>query len=445
LTGAPRPRVVLLTGATGFVGKVVLESLVRRRTELGIERVFALVRANDTAHASARFRAAVTASACFAAHARGWEQLVEVLPGDVTLPGLGLSVLARERVVAEATHVIHCAASVEFTLPLAEAFAVNTCGALHALELASACARLVSYVGVSTAYVTPHPDPYGQRVHRAEEQLAPLPRDPEQLFAALLAGSVDETRLLAETGHPNTYTLTKCLAEHLVARRAGELPVTLVRPSIVSASRTHPVPGWIDSPAAFAGFVVMIGTGKLRVLGGDPGTRLDVVPCDAVAERIVASAFDPPARGALSIQHCVAGLSGAISIALCREGVIGWFREHPVGGTPRLDYVGRRGAAFRVAHALHHELRARSSALWLELQNRADHARAVRRLVERQRAINDDFAYFTHATLDFASATPTRPAVDPVRYLDTVCEGVSRYLLRRQRPHRMPAATFQSA
>jgi len=51
--------------------------------------------------------------------------------------------------------------------------------------------------------------------------------------------------------------------------------------------------------------------------------------------------------------------------------------------------------------------------------------------------LNDDFAYFTHATLDFASAQP--PALEPARYLDTVCAGVSRHLMRRERPRRLPA------
>jgi uncharacterized protein YbjT (DUF2867 family) len=36
---SPAARAVLLTGATGFVGKVVLYELLRRREELGIERV----------------------------------------------------------------------------------------------------------------------------------------------------------------------------------------------------------------------------------------------------------------------------------------------------------------------------------------------------------------------------------------------------------------------
>ncbi len=431
--------VVLLTGATGFVGKVVLEELLRRRESLGVERVLALVRARDPDHATARLRADVTSSPCFAAHPRGWEARVEALPGDVTRPGLGLAPLARARIAADVTHVIHCAASVEFTLPLAEALAVNTRGALHALEVARSCARLESYVAVSTAYVTPHPDPYGRSIHRVEEVLAPLPRDPETLFEALCAGREDERRLLAETRHPNTYTFTKCLAEHLTVRRASDLPMTIVRPSIVSASRTHPRPGWIDSPAAFAAFVAMIGAGKLRVLAGDPSTRLDVVPCDVVAERIVASAFAPPPRGAPRIQHAVAGLASALPISMCRERIVDWFRSHPVGGTPRVEYVGRRGPALRAAYALRHELPARGAALWLDLIKEPQQARAIRKLALRQRVLNDDFAYFTHATLDFMSAVPSEP-LQPEHYLDTVCAGVSRHLMTREgRPRRTAA------
>jgi len=423
--------VVLLTGATGFVGKVVLEELLRRRAELGVERVLALVRARDPEHAAARLRADVTASPCFAAHPRGWEARVEPLPGDVTRPGLGLSPALRARVAAEVTHVIHCAASVEFTRPIAEALAVNTRGALHALEIAHECASLAAYVGVSTAYVTPHPDPFGRGVHRVEEVLAPLPRDPESLYVSLCAGAEDEARLLAETGHPNTYTLTKCLAEHLSVRRARDLPVTIVRPSIVSACRTHPEPGWIDSAAAFAAFVSMIGAGRLRVLAGDPSTRLDVVPCDAVSGRIVAAAFAPPPRGIPRIQHAVAGLSSAIPISMCREGIVDWFRNHPAGGRPRVEYVGRRGPAIRAAQALRHELPARGAALWLEWNSRPQQARAVRKLAERRRILNDDFAYFTHATLDFASSAKNDPPIDPERYLETVCAGVSRHLMMR--------------
>jgi len=438
-------RVALVTGATGFVGKVVLEELLRRRSELGLERVWLLVRAENTAHADARLRELLR-SPCFAGLAPGWEPRVLAVAGEITRPGLGLAPEDRERVASEVTHVIHCAASIEFDLPLAEALAVNTRGALHALELARACRWLESFVGVSTAYVTPHPRPAAGTVHRAEERLAPLPRDAEAIFAAIHAGHVDAERLLAETGHPNTYTLTKCLAEHLVARRAEGLPVTLVRPSIVSASRERPVPGWIDSAAAFAGLVAMIGTGRIRVVAGDRRARVDVVPCDEVASRIVAAAFEPPPRGELRIRHAVSGLDGALPIPLCRERIVGWFAGNPVGGgLARLDFVGRRGPLFHAAHALRHELPGLGASAWLALRRRPDKSQAVRRLLERQRSTNRDFAYFTHATFDFETSVPLRPALEPGRYLDLVCEGVSRHLLRRDRRTRRGQASPRPA
>ena len=126
----------------------------------------------------------------------------------------------------------------------------NIESALHVLELARALPRLVSLVSVSTAYATPHP---GDRVP-VEERLAPLGVPARELYDAILDGRFDapqdESRLLAETGHPNTYTLTKCIAEHLLAEGRGDLPLRLVRPSIIAASLRQPFAGWLDSAAA---------------------------------------------------------------------------------------------------------------------------------------------------------------------------------------------------
>ncbi len=439
----PPRGVVLLTGATGFVGKVVLEEILRRGAELGVERVLVLIRAQDREQAETRMRAELFRSACFAALAPGWEQRVEAIPGDLTRPGLALDAETRERLAAELTHLIHCAASIEFDLPIEEACAVNVTGALHALELARSCAGLRSYVGVSTAYVTPHPRPTAGGLHRAGERLSPLPVDAAAAYDAIRTRSVVGARLLAETGHPNTYTLTKCLAEHLVAERGAGLPVTLVRPSIVSASRERPLPGWIDSAAAFAGFVAMIGTGRLRVVAGDRRAQIDVVPCDEVARRIVAAAFSPLPAGGLRIRHAVAGLDGSLPIPLCRERIVAWFSRHPVGAEPRLHFVGPRGPLFHAAHALRHEIPGLGSSLWLALRRRPDASQSVRRLLERQRAANRDFAYFTHASFDFESSEPLEPRLDPERYIDLVCEGVSRHLLRRGR--RLPRARTADA
>ena len=41
---------------------------------------------------------------------------------------------------------------------------------------------------------------------------------------------------------PNTYTYTKALAEYLVLEERGDLPTTIIRPSIVGASWHEPIP-----------------------------------------------------------------------------------------------------------------------------------------------------------------------------------------------------------
>jgi thioester reductase-like protein len=423
-------RVVLLTGVTGFVGKVVLDELLRRREALGIEKVLLLVRAHDAERADARLRTEVLRSPCLAAHPDGFEKQVEALAGDITRPDLGLDVDALGRVRDETTHVIHCAASIEFSLPLAEAAAVNVDGALHAVAVARSARRIASFASVSTAYVTPHPTRRPGPAPRIGETLVPLPADAEALCAAIAAGGVREDALLRETGHPNTYTLTKCLAEHRLARLAGELPITLVRPSIVSASRRLPTPGWIDSAAAFAAFVVLIATGRLRVVAADPEERLDIVPCDDVAARVVDAAFAPPDDGTPRIRHAVAGLAGSMTLRLCREGIE---RHFGPSGRVRLAWMGRRGPRFQLEHALRHELPMNAAALWFGLRGDALRARGARRLLDAQRQLHRDFGYFTHATFDFESSVPIVPPLDPRAYLETVCAGVERHLLRSGR------------
>ena len=42
--------------------------------------------------------------------------------------------------------------------------------------------------------------------------------------------------------YPNTYTFTKGLAEHIVTNEGGDMPVVIVRPSIIIGSYAEPFP-----------------------------------------------------------------------------------------------------------------------------------------------------------------------------------------------------------
>lgn len=409
---------VLLTGATGFLGKVVLHELLRRREELGVARVHVVVRPKRGASAADRFRAQVLGSPCFSRLAAGWDRHVAPVEADLAAPGAGLDPEARAALRERLTHIVHCAASVEFHLPIREAAAANVTSALGVLELAKACPRLVSHVDVSTAYVTPHP---GDGVP-VREELAPLRIAARTLYPAILASRYDrvdhEAGLLAENGHPNTYTFTKCLAEHLLAERRGAVPLTLVRPSIISASLERPFAGWIDSPAAFALFAMMVGTGRMRALIARPRARLDIVPVDVVAARVIAAAFDPPASDAPPrIWHAVSGLEHSQDLGTCAAQVERWFRRNPAakgrGPVPRIGYLGPDGLRYRLNHLLHHRWRA-----------------AARPVAERVAETNRRFAYFTHCSFSFESSIPLdHPGFDAGAYMDVISAGIYRHLL----------------
>ena len=95
-----------------------------------------------------------------------------------------------------------------------------------------------------------------------------------------------EQRILGN--YANTYTFSKSLAERTLKKRRGNLPVTILRPSIISACINEPLKGWIDSPAASGGIVLGYETGILHLVYAKKDAKLDIIPCDIVTNNIIA-------------------------------------------------------------------------------------------------------------------------------------------------------------
>ncbi|KAF9771663.1 hypothetical protein IL306_010692, partial [Fusarium sp. DS 682] len=275
---------ILVTGATGFLGKVVVEELLRLREKHATNQVILLLRRKDSWDAQARFEQHVASSPCFASLPHDWSQSIQVIEGDLASPNCGLHT-EYERVCRTVTHIIHTAACIKFDSTVSEAISSNIDSTLHILALAKNCDNLQRLVVTSTAYVTP---PQKGPIY---ESLVDLPSPATQIVSELRNGVLQKEEAIAATGHPNIYSLSKCLAEHLISETRGSLPITIVRPSIICAAIQYPSPGWIDSKAAFGGLVLGFGNGSLRVVDGRPETKLDIVPVDLVANCLIFETF----------------------------------------------------------------------------------------------------------------------------------------------------------
>jgi len=420
---------VLLTGGTGFVGKVVLEELTRRADELGIETVYVFVRPRKDRTAQDRFDKSIANSDCFSRSADGWQKICHPVGGELTYDDCGLSPENVALLTANVTHVIHCAASVEFELPIAEAAAANITGSLNMLSLAKRCENLKSMVSVSTAYVTPH---VADR-EPVPEALAPLPAEAEDIYRSILDGTADEKALLKAAGLPNTYTFTKNVAEHLLVERREHVPLTIVRPSMVSACLEHPFPGWIDSPSGFAGFVALCGAGYLRTVAANPHGLPDIVPCDVVSTRIIESAFvaKPPKA---AVRHAVAGRKNTMRVEDNIAVILDFFRKHPVEKKPTMAFVGPPSPLFAFHEARLHRVPIRAAKMYFYARKQNVQRRMVAGIAERLTFLNRAFSYFTTRTFDFQTTTlkgATEMRFDPAAYIAVVCMGVYRHILKR--------------
>jgi long-chain acyl-CoA synthetase len=169
-------RTLLVTGATGFVGKVALTLLLDRYPDIG--KVFVLVRPGTGGSAEARFFEKVAASRPFdplrQRHGDGFDAFLRErcvpIAGDVSDPLLGISEadLAGLRGLDA---VVNCAGLVDFDPSLELALGVNVRGPRNAVEL---CRRTGSaLLHVSTCFVAGNRDGV---VYEDEELTGYFPR-----------------------------------------------------------------------------------------------------------------------------------------------------------------------------------------------------------------------------------------------------------------------------
>jgi thioester reductase-like protein len=342
-------RHLLLIGVTGFIGKVWLVDLLENIPNIG--KITLLIRRNRTTSAKRRFEKIVEESPTFdTLQERHGGKLgaflrekVEVVEGDVSLAGLGLDLLTQERLAKSLDLIVNSAGLTDFNPDLRDAIASNVDSAIHLLEFLRKCNH-AGLMHLSTCYVVGMRDgrvteelrdnynPAGDPKFDAEREVDSLREiirrvgeraESQELDKALRrqalgrsgseaaapAGELDGVlkrnrarwarnkltrvglRRAQHLGWPNTYTFTKSLGESVLARRGHDLPIAIVRPSIVESSERSPFTGWNEGINTSGPLSYLLGT-NFRQLPSNERKCLDVIPVDMVCRgmTLIASA-----------------------------------------------------------------------------------------------------------------------------------------------------------
>ena len=372
---------IFVTGSTGFLGTAVVERLLRAVPDCSL---VLLVRSGRRTTAAQRVQREILRNDAFD-NLRAilgdrfdddMARRVTVVSGDVSTDGLGLDESGRAA-LASCDIVIHSAATVSFDSAIDDAIEVNLLGPVRIVETLQHLDVTPHLVAVSTCYVA------GNRRGDAPEQLVSegpfdlgidwraevsaarraradadaASRDPARLAdfragARAELGAAGSPALASKTeqlrqrwvsdqlvqagrsrakslGWPDAYAYTKALGEGALTEMKGDVPVSIVRPSIIESALVEPKPGWIRGFRMAEPVIISYARGLLKEFPGVPEGTVDVIPVDLVVGAICAVAALGPDE-APGIVQVASGSRNPLRYRGLVELVHSWFEEHPL-------------------------------------------------------------------------------------------------------------------
>lgn len=280
-------RSVLITGATGFMGKALVEKLLRSCPDL--KTCYILIRPKKGKDIEQRLEELLNSKLFNKLRSDQPDFRHKVVPitGDILHSNLGISQSDEKLLIENTTIVFHSAATVKFDEEMKLSVEMNVVGVQRVIEFCKKLKKVEAFVHVSTAYANCDKK-------NVDESIYEPPLHPRKLMDAVewMDKDVLETLTPKMVGsRPNTYTYTKAVAEYLIKEDHGDLPTTIVRPSIVGASCHEPEPGWVDNFNGPTGLLAAIGNGVLRIMKGDFDATADIIPVDLACNLMIAAAW----------------------------------------------------------------------------------------------------------------------------------------------------------
>ncbi|WP_007518776.1 HAD-IB family hydrolase [Pseudofrankia saprophytica] len=382
-------RRVYMTGVTGFVGEALLERLL---SDFPDTRVVALVRPRGGQDGASRLRRQLRKPAFKALREKVGEGAVEKLAARVEVVDGDLA--SMPDIPADVDLVIHCAGEVSFDPPVDEGFTTNIGGVQELLRAARAGGASPHIVHVSTAYVAGLRSGHiaeGRLAHdvdwvaekaaagRTRQAAEDASRTPERSAQFLAEAQAKHLRAGAQSvsrdaedrrrqwvrdrlvrsgaeraqvlGWTDCYTFTKALAERCLEDSHGDLPLTIVRPSIIESALARPFPGWIEGFKMAEPLILAYGRGEFPDFPASPDATIDIIPVDLVVNAILAAAAQTPPAAEPAYYTVCSGFRNPLLFRELFEHVHEYFQEHPLPkrgrgpiAVPEWPFAGARAA-----------------------------------------------------------------------------------------------------
>ncbi|KAH6836680.1 Jojoba acyl CoA reductase-related male sterility protein [Perilla frutescens var. hirtella] len=347
---------ILITGAAGFLAKIFIEKILRVQPD--VKKLYLLLRAPDTKSAMLRFNNEIISKDLFKVlkekHGEKLNSLISqkirVVAGDITCDNLGVrDSLLLEEMFKEVDIVVNLAANTDFDERYDILLGINTLGAKHVLNFSKKCDKLKVLLHVSTAYVCGEKEgliletPYkmGETLNGtigldidAEKKLI------DETLKSLKAENYSDDFIQSKMkelgiqrarkfGWPNTYVFTKAMGEMMLGHLNKDIPLVIIRPTIVTSTYKQPFPGWAEGVRTIDSLAVGYGKGRITCFLGDPNTIIDAIPADMVVNAMIVAMVAHANEANETIYHVGSSVSNPLKIAPLQDYGQRYFMKHP--------------------------------------------------------------------------------------------------------------------
>ncbi|KAI4114484.1 MAG: hypothetical protein LQ345_004747 [Seirophora villosa] len=276
-----RAKLVFLTGATGYLGRRILDQLVSRP---GIEKIFVLMRCKSPAEGRARI-VEVAGEAILR-----YPERIEIWPGDLQQTRLGLADEHWKTLSKDVDVIIHNGAVVRWNADYETLRKANVLSTMEILE-----ALLTSSVAKSFVYVS------------GGQQLTPGEEDDD---------AANLQQVMASSGYAQTKLASELLVKHIAVSPLGSQHcLSVVKPSYIIGSVGDGVANTTDYLWRLVAGAVEIGSHD----GDEPNNFVYLSDVETVARSTIKAATEPSVCAKARVIKILDGITVADFWQVVRE------------------------------------------------------------------------------------------------------------------------------